>query len=114
MRAKNRETLLWSSSTAEHAYAANSCEYVFIGSQRILCWAKPGTVAGFLKADDSVAASLNEAEMQWLGETIAAATRKRAERDTKTIRENDKSFMAAFERELETERRRIADGQANP
>ena len=110
MRVKQNATLLWSNATTEHAEAANECGYAFIGSQRILCWAKPGTVNGFLQADDSIAASLSEAEMRWLQETIAASARERAEKNRKAVRENDRSFMTAFERELEAERRRMADG----
>ena len=110
MKTKQGATLLWSNATAEHAKAADECGYAFIGSQRILCWAKPGTVNGFLQADDAIAASLNEAETQWLQETITASARERAEKNRKAARENDRSFMTAFERELEAERRRMADG----
>ena len=102
-------TLLWGTPTEAHRMDAERNRYYLIGTDRVLAY---GTkVGGLSKADDAIAASLDETEREWLEGAIRESAAKQAKRNADTVDQNNLRFMQRFEQELEAAKKRFEEGR---
>ena len=102
-------TLLWGTLTEEHRQDAAKNRYYLIGTYRVLAYGSK--VGGLTKADDAIAASLDDTEREWLGEAIRESAARQAKRRSDEIDQNDRLFMERFEQELEAAKKRYEEGR---
>lgn len=95
--------------TEQAIASASKNKYFLIGPYRVLAY---GTKAGdglqALPMDE--ADSFNEQELEWLQASIQSTARSKADREWESIAERGDAFLKAFRDELETERRRLENG----
>ena len=95
-------TLLWGTPTEAH-------RFYLIGTYRVLAY---GTkVGGLSKADDAIAASLDDTEREWLEGAIRESAARQAKRNADEVDQNNLMFMRRFEQELEAAKERFEEGR---